>query len=39
MDFEFTDKGPVNGRHFYYVRLMQEDGMIAWTSPMFINYK
>jgi hypothetical protein len=39
VDFEFVDKGPVTGRHFYYVRLMQEDGMIAWTSPFFINYK
>jgi hypothetical protein len=39
VDFEFTDKGSVKGRHFYYIRLMQDDGMIAWTSPMFINYK
>ncbi|MBK5293429.1 MAG: hypothetical protein JJE04_17370 [Acidobacteriia bacterium] len=38
VDFEFTDKGEIGGRHFYYVRLMQEDGMIAWSSPMFINY-
>ena len=39
VDFEFTDKGSVKGRHFYYIRLTQEDGMIAWTSPMFINYR
>jgi hypothetical protein len=39
VDFEYTDKGDVSGRHFYYVRLMQEDGMIAWSSPMFINYQ
>jgi hypothetical protein len=39
VDFEFTDKGSLDGRHFYYVRLMQEDGMLAWSSPMFINYK
>ena len=36
--FEFTDKADAKGRHFYYVRLMQEDGMIAWSSPFFINY-
>ena len=24
--------------HFYYVRLLQEDGMIAWSSPFFVNY-
>jgi hypothetical protein len=39
VDFEFTDKGPVAGRHFYYVRVRQDDDMIAWSSPMFINYK
>ncbi len=39
VQFEFTDKGDIASRHFYYVRLQQEDGMIAWSSPMFINYK
>lgn len=38
VEFEFADKGELGGRHFYYVRLMQDDGMIAWSSPMFINY-
>ena len=26
-------------RHFHYVRLQQDDEMLAWSSPMFINYK
>ncbi|MBM3811438.1 MAG: hypothetical protein FJW20_07355 [Acidimicrobiia bacterium] len=39
VEFEYVDKGEITGRHFYYVRLMQDDGMIAWSSPMFINYK
>ncbi|MFN0164859.1 MAG: hypothetical protein ACKV22_00385 [Bryobacteraceae bacterium] len=38
VSFEFTDKGDVAGRHFYYVRVLQDDQMIAWSSPMFINY-
>jgi hypothetical protein len=38
-DFEFTDKGSVAGRHFYYVRVQQDNEMLAWSSPMFINYK
>jgi hypothetical protein len=38
-DFEFTDKGSVAGRHFYYVRVRQDNEMLAWSSPMFINYK
>jgi hypothetical protein len=39
VDFEYADKSALNGRHFYYVRLQQENGMIAWSSPFFINYK
>ena len=38
VSFEFTDRGEVNGRHYYYVRVQQEDQMIAWSSPFFINY-
>ena len=36
--FDFADRGTVAGRHYYYVRVMQSDGMIAWSSPMFVNY-
>lgn len=38
VQFEFTDKGDVNGRHYYYVRVQQDDQMLAWSSPFFINY-
>ena len=34
----FTDTTAITGRHYYYVRLLQEDGMIAWSSPFFINW-
>jgi len=27
-----------SARHYYYVRLRQQDGMIAWSSPFFVNY-
>lgn len=37
-DFEYTDKGDVNGRHYYYVRVEQNDKMLAWSSPFFVNY-
>lgn len=37
-EFEYTDKESVSGRHFYYVRVRQDDEMIAWSSPLFINY-
>lgn len=38
VDFEFRDQGPMEGRHFYYVRVQQEDRRIAWSSPFFANY-
>jgi hypothetical protein len=39
VDFQFTDNESVSGRHYYYVRLQQDDGMLAWSSPFFINYQ
>jgi hypothetical protein len=39
VNFEFRDTGDINGRHYYYVRAQQDDEMLAWSSPMFINYK
>ena len=38
VEFDFRDQEPVAGRHFYYVRVQQEDRMIAWSSPFFVNY-
>ena len=38
MNFQFLDKADLSTRHYYYVRLMQEDGQIAWSSPFFVNY-
>jgi hypothetical protein len=35
---EWTDPKPEAGTHYYYVRLEQEDGELAWTSPMFIEF-
>jgi hypothetical protein len=39
IELQFTDKESVTGRHFYYVRVEQDDGMLAWSSPFFINYQ
>jgi hypothetical protein len=38
VDFQFTDNESVSGRHFYYVRLQQDDDRLAWSSPFFVNY-
>ncbi len=40
VSFEFTDKdgGSKAGTQYYYVRLLQSDGQIAWSSPIWVNY-
>lgn len=35
---DWTDPEPKNGVHYYYVRVQQADGEIAWGSPMWIEY-
>ena len=37
-EWEFPDNRFDLKPHFYYVRLLQEDGMMAWSSPFFVNY-
>lgn len=38
VQFEFTDQESAGGRHYYYVRVQQEDDKLAWSSPLFVNY-
>ena len=33
----WTDPNPSDGTHYYYVRVVQTDGELAWTSPMWIT--
>ncbi len=35
---EWTDPKPEAGVHYYYVRVQQKDGQLAWASPMWIDY-
>ncbi|HEY7424485.1 MAG TPA: hypothetical protein VH682_09675 [Gemmataceae bacterium] len=35
---EWKDPQPVAGVHYYYVRVQQKDGQLAWASPMWIDY-
>lgn len=39
VSFEFTDAGDITRRHYYYVRLQQDNRMTAWSSPLFVNYR
>jgi hypothetical protein len=35
---KWTDPRPTEGTHYYYVRVQQEDGQLAWASPMWVEY-
>ena len=37
--FTFTDRAPLPGQSYYYVRVMQKDGEIAWSSPVWLGAK
>jgi hypothetical protein len=34
----WTDPRASAGTHYYYVRVQQEDGQLAWGSPMWVAY-
>jgi hypothetical protein len=36
--FAYVDPHPVKGENRYYVRVMQEDGALAWSSPVWVKY-
>ena len=37
--FSFRDESPRDGINPYYVRVVQEDGEMAWSSPLYIDYR
>ena len=37
-EFDFTDNSPGAGESWYYVRVMQVDRGMAWSSPIWVNY-
>ena len=38
-NLDFVDsEAPASGESYYYVRVLQEDGEIAWGSPAWITY-
>ena len=38
-DLTFLDSEPLAGRSFYYVRVMQKDNEIAWSSPVWLGVR
>jgi hypothetical protein len=35
--FEYEDRSPKPGENYYYVRVEQEDGNLAWSSPIWVR--
>lgn len=38
-EFDFMDKSKTNETDFYYVRVIQSNGSLAWSSPVWVNGK
>jgi len=38
LEFTYTDQSAAKGLNAYWVRIVQENGAMAWTSPTFIHY-
>ncbi len=36
-EFEFTDKRGAEGTDWYYVRVVQSNGSLAWSSPIWLD--
>ncbi len=39
VDFEFRDDSAEKGESYYYVRVEQSDGSLAWSSPIWVDYR
>ena len=39
MTIEIADDKPINGTDYYYIRVVQEDTHLAWTSPIWVSVK
>ncbi len=39
VEFTFCDEDADYGEHSYYVRVLQEDGEMAWSSPIYVDYR
>jgi len=39
VEFSYKDMQTEPGTSYYYVRVVQNDGQVAWSSPIWVNYK
>ena len=38
VEFAFEDTSALAGAHYYYVRVQQQNQLMAWSSPFFVTY-
>jgi hypothetical protein len=38
MTLDYTDAAPRPGENYYYVRVIQMDRNMAWSSPIWVKY-
>jgi len=39
VEFEYLDQDAASGEHWYYVRVEQRNGELAWSSPIWVRYR
>jgi hypothetical protein len=39
VSFEYRDNDARSGEHWYYVRVEQKNGELAWSSPIWVRYR
>lgn len=37
VSFEFVDRSPLDGRHAYWLRVIEEDNEMAWSTPIWVD--
>jgi hypothetical protein len=37
MELDFEDPAPMRGTNAYWIKVVQNDGEMAWTSPVFVT--
>jgi len=38
-EVSYVDMEPKEGLNYYYFRIQQDDGQVAWASPLWIHYE
>lgn len=39
LEFQYVDQDQAPGESYYYIRVAQKDGEMAWGSPVWVNYE